>query len=168
MSWITPVTDRTQEDVDYALEMIAAGAWDESSVQYQAYAGDDFGVCGYAYATEQAGAECLKGALNKRDLRRICGNFDVLFARYAMDMEAPEVPDIPAEDFFAELEDCEWAIYEQSGIDVEPAAHPFNTYQLVNQLEALQLAAYEMLDTVVDPIAGDDVYMSDDTTTILI
>ena len=70
MSWTTPITDRTQEDVDY-VRLLNSLKWSEMTAQQQA----DF--------THQ-----LKGALNTSDLVRIYANINEINDLYGIGMQA--------------------------------------------------------------------------------
>lgn len=130
--WIAPVTDRTQEDVEYAQELIAAGWEHMNAEQRKEYL---------------AG---LKGCLNASDLSRIENNIQILIDVLELDntSHVGAVPDFPTDAYFTDMQSNVAAIRAAYCIHADTPATPelpYNTWQKYNAIEQILADVYEVL-----------------------
>lgn len=151
--WQTPVTDRTQEDVEHAKQILALDWTDMDAAQKEEYL---------------AG---LKGCLNREDLERIENNIQILLDVLEIEAESSveNVADIPKEDYFAKMKDNVSAIRKAYCIhESTPAVPelPYNTWQKYNDIEQILADVYEVVSSQFHYYAGE-IYAGDTMGLIL-
>lgn len=128
-TWIEPVYDRTQADVDRLLELLA-------KIRYSALNADEKAE----YDTD------LKGAINKSDLERIKNDAELLAEVYELTLTWSDIPELPTAAWFKEFGDNIQKIkdtsYHHKSIPDVPA-HPFNTFGKWNDIEYILWDIYE-------------------------
>lgn len=145
--WIEPVIDRTQEDVEEAQRMLAAGweALDETD--------------------RQKWSAGLKGALNRSDLERIENDIQVLSEKLYLNLKKTTLSsDFPTESYFSELKENVDKIREMKIVHSSTPNSPdlpFNTYEKINDIERILLDAYEILLLNFHHYAGGEIYAGD-------
>lgn len=146
--WITPVTDRTQADVDHARELLTAG-WDNLTVEQR-----------------EEYMDGLKGCINAADLARIENNMqiliDVLELQNTSHVDA--VPELPSESYYADMKDNIAAIraaYFVHKDTPEVPELPFNTWQDYNAIEQILNDVYEVVSSQFNYYAGTEIYAGD-------
>lgn len=140
--WIPPVTDRTQGDVEYAQNLIAAGWENLTAVQRLEYL---------------AG---LKGCLNVSDLSRIENNIQILtdVLELGNTSHVEDVPDFPTDAYFSDMRSNVSAIREayciHAGTPTVPEL-PYNTWQKFNAIEQILADVYEVLSAQFTYYTGE-------------
>lgn len=151
--WIEPVTDRTQEDVDHAKELIE----------------------GWYSLTEEQKAEYLaglKGCLNSTDLERMENNIQILIDVLELDKESHvgAVPEIPTASYMADLKANVTAIREGYFVHAytpEVPDAPYNTFQKFNDMEKILEDVHEVVSSQFSYYAGNEIYAGDETGLLL-
>lgn len=153
-TWIEPVTDRTQEDVEHAAELIAI-AWDDMTAEQQ----EEY-ISG------------LKGCMNRNDFERIENNIQILLDVLEIDSTSyvGEVPEFPTQEYFSKMQSNVAAI--RSGYLIhtdtpEVPALPFNTWQKINDIEKILADVYEIIAAQFNYYTGTEIYTGDSTGLIL-
>lgn len=143
MGWIEPVTDRTQEDVDYANRLLAK-PWSEFTANEQ---------------TEYNNG--LKGCLNRADLERIEGNMQYLAQELHVTLESGEIPEFPTTEYFVKLQKNANALKDAALPKIEVPAQPWNHFRKVNQIERMLM---EICDSIRAPYYYyiGEMYVNDD------
>ena len=146
--WITAVTDRNEQDIEHFRELVAKG-WK-----------------GMTAAEQSEWLSGLKGALNRSDLERIESNIQLLSDVLELNLAtyAEGVPELPDETYYANLLRNVSAIREAYCIHVgTPRApdEPMNTYEKVNDVEAILLDVYTILMNNFHYYCGDEIYAGD-------
>lgn len=152
--WQTPITDRTDEDVEKVKE---------------------YDLIGYKNLTNEQRAEWtseLKGALNRSDLNRIENNIGYLAEQTLISL--PIMSRWAYEDIF-DLSNANriltniQKLVSRFSFRVQPQipGAPLNSYQKINQIESLLLRMYEALSRIqIEPnfLTSDDkeIQFSDD------
>lgn len=147
-SWESPVTDRTQEDVVYALELIASGWNNMSEEQKTEY---------------QSG---LKGCLNASDLSRIENNIQILTDVLELDNTGyvGAVPEFPEENYFSDMKSNVSAIRSAYCVHADTPTVPelpYNTWQKYNDIEKILADVYEVVSAQMNYYAGTEIYAGD-------
>ena len=152
-TWITPVTDRTQEDVDRVRALISKG-WgsmtDEEKEEYSAG---------------------LKGCLNRGDMERIENNIQILLDVLEIDSESHvcSIPGFPAENYFEDMKNNVAAIRAGYCIhsDTPPVPElPYNTWAAYNDIEKILLDVYEVVSAQFNYYPGE-IYAGEETGLLL-
>lgn len=150
--WIEPVTDRTQQDVDHAKDLIS----------------------GWGSLTDDQKAEYLaglKGCLNTADLERIENNIQILIDVLELDKESHVgvIPEIPTASYMADLKANVRAIREGYFVHADtpevPDA-PYNTFQKFNDMEKILKDVHEVVSSQFSYYAGE-IYAGDETGLLL-
>lgn len=147
-TWQEPVTDRTQEDVEHARQVLSLDWADMDDRQREEYL---------------AG---LKGCLNREDLGRIENNIQILLDVLEIGAESSvgDVPDIPDTDYFARMHDNVCAIREAycvHGSTPPVPALPYNTWQKINDIEQILADVYEVVSSQFHYYAGGEIHAGD-------
>lgn len=130
--WIPPVTDRTQEDVEHARDLIAAGWENLTAAQKSEYL---------------AG---LKGCLNVSDLSRIENNIQILIDVLELDniSHVGAVPEFPTDTYFSDMRSNVSAIRAAYCVHADTPTVPelpYNTWEKINAVERILADVYEVL-----------------------
>ena len=151
--WQKPVTDRSQEDVDHARQILSM----------------DWEGMEDAWKTEYLAG--LKGCLNREDLERIENNIQILLDVLEIDAASGvgKVPDIPDTGYFARIKEnvsyirAAYCIHETTPPVPEL---PYNTWQKYNDLEQILADVYEVVSAQFHYYAGE-LYAGDLTGLVL-
>lgn len=152
-TWISPVTDRTQADVDRAAELLKTD-WNDMTEEQQAE---------YMYG--------LKGCMNMSDFERIENNIQILIDV----LELPNtsyvgtVPEFPTESYFTDMKVNVTAIREAYCVHTDTPQVPelpFNSFNKYNDIEKILADVYEVLSAQFNYFAGE-IYAGDDTGLLL-
>lgn len=152
-TWIDPVTDRTQSDVDRAKELISNG-WQNMTNEEK--------------AEYSAG---LKGCMNIVDLERIENNIQILLDVLEINSESHvgSVPQFPTEGYFEDMKNNVSAIREAYCIhaDTPPVPNlPYNTWAAYNDIEKILSDVYEVVSAQFYYYSGE-IYAGEETGLIL-
>lgn len=152
-TWIAPVTDRTQADVDRAKALISKG-WinmtDEEKAEYSAG---------------------LKGCMNIVDLERIENNIQILLDVLEINSESHvgSVPRFPTEGYFEDMKNNVSAIRAAYCIHADTPQVPklpYNTWAAYNDIEKILLDVYEVVSAQFYYYSGE-IYAGEETALIL-
>lgn len=143
MEWIEPVTNRTQEDVNYANRLLAK-PWSEFTTNEQ----NDY-------------KNGLKGCLNRADLERIEGNMQYLATELYTSLESGDIPEFPTTEYFVRVQKNATTLRDAASASTAVPAQPWNTWRKINQLEMLLLEIYEHIRAPYYYYIGE-MYVSDD------
>lgn len=158
MAWITPIVDRTQQDVNRVVFLNNKG---------------------YENLTEEEKAEYsqnLKGALNFDDIDRIVTDILELQDRFDITPSATMlrsgdiILDVPTNLFFRKLFNSLRAIREQNyAYSQTPQAPslPWNTWQKYNDVEQILLDAYTISNQGFYQMAGSGFYAGEEISLLL-
>lgn len=151
--WIGPVTDRSQEDVEYVNTLHSLGWQNMTQEQRQEYLSG------------------LRGAMNKRDFERIENNVQILLdvLETASESFVGSVPDHLTESYFQKLRDNVAAIRGSGYLhtDTPPVPElPWNTWQKYNDVEKILEDVHEVLSAQFCYFAGE-LYTGDTTGLLL-
>lgn len=154
-SWIIPVTDRTQADVDHAKELTAIGWRGMTAEQKEEYLSG------------------LKGCMNRADLKRIENDIQILLD--AMEISstsyAGDLPELPTENYFEQMRDNVMSIRNSRyGIhsNTPPVPElPYNTFEKINDIEKILADLYEIVSAQFYYYAGGEIYAGDGTGLLL-
>lgn len=146
--WITPVTDRTQADVEYAQRLRETGWTNLTPGEQEEYL---------------AG---LKGCLNTSDLLRIENDIQILLDVLELDGTSyvNNVPALPTVSYFGNLSLNVTAIREAYCVhaDTPPVPElPYNTWQAYNAIEQILNDVYEVVSAQFSYYAGNEIYAGD-------
>ncbi len=146
--WITPVTDRTQTDVEYAQRLLEVGWTNLTSAEQAEYL---------------AG---LKGCLNSSDLSRIENNIQILLDVLELDGTSyvDNVPSPPTAGYFKNMESNVATIREAYCVHADTPqvpALPYNTWQAYNAIEQILNDVYEVVSAQFSYYAGNEIYAGD-------
>lgn len=125
MGWREPVTDRTQEDVDFANKLLAK-PWSEFTASEQ---------------TKYKNG--LKGCLNRVDLERIEGNMQYLASELHVTIENGDIPEFPTTEYFQKIQKNASVLKNAAAASTAIPEQPWNSWKKINQLEALLLEVYD-------------------------
>lgn len=148
MSFITPIIDRTQEDVDrveYLTKVILAQT--NTPEEWTEFQSD------------------LKGALNYSDLDRIENNLTelaTLFDVTLVSMSRDTIPRVPYfQNLLTNVNLIRSTVYHRHDTPTTPAM-PLNVYEKINNIEHIILDAYEMWVKSQNSFmyCGDGTYMN--------
>ena len=133
-TWIEPVTDRTQADVDYARELLSK-SWQEFTAEQK-----------IEYLSG------LKGSLNRTDLERIENNIQILLDVLEIDSESyvGAIPEFPTVTYFARMRKNVEAIragYIVHADTPKTPDLPFNTWSKINDIEKILADVYECVSS---------------------
>lgn len=147
-TWQEPVTDRTQEDVEHARQILALDWADMNDGQKGEYL---------------AG---LKGCLNREDLVRIENNIQILLDVLETGTESSvgNIPDIPDTAYFTRMQNNVGVIREACCVHTStPAvpALPYNTWQKINDIEQILADVYEVVSSQFHYYAGGEIHSGD-------
>lgn len=130
-TWIEPIYDRSQADVDRLLELISKGSYSALSEAEKAEYDKD-----------------SKGAINLSDLERIKNNAELLAEVYELELTFSDIPKMPTVSWYKELTDNIKVIRDASlhhkSIPNVPD-HPLNTFDRWNDIEYILRDIYEIL-----------------------
>ena len=150
--WKNAVTDRSQSDVEHAMELLKKG--------WQSFSQEE----------KEEWQDGLKGALNRADLERIQNNIQLLSDVLELDLAVEAIPDIPKINFYNTLvqnvEVIRGAYCIHSNTPSTPNA-PLNTYQKWNDIEKILLDVYEILLNNFSYYCGNEIYAGDATGLLL-
>lgn len=146
--WITPVTDRTQADVEYAQRLRETGWTNLAPEEQKEYL---------------AG---LKGCLNTSDLLRIENDIQILLDVLELDGTSyvNNVPALPTASYFGNLSSNVTAIREAYCVHADTPqvpALPYNTWQAYNAIEQILNDVYEVVSAQFSYYAGNEIYAGD-------
>lgn len=146
-TWIEPVTDRTQADVDYA-KMLLSKSWEEFTTE-----------------EKEAYLSGLKGCMNRADFERIENNIQILLD--VLEIESSSyvgaVPEFPTTTYFAQMRSNVAAIRAGYSIHTdtpEVPELPFNTWQKYNDIEKILADVYETVTAQLKYFTGE-IYAGD-------
>lgn len=164
MSWIQPVYDRTEGEVEYAGKLNAKGDYDYLN-DYICYlgemeAGEDTAPSSDSEIVDwDAG---LKGTLNASDLERIEGDVAILAADLNIEAATYEgrIPDTPQESYYRNLLKNVAAIREQHPTRDTPEVpeEPLNTFQKWNDIEEILDRVHSYIENRYFPRCGSDTF----------
>lgn len=150
--WETPITDRTQSDVDRVVEL-SKKDWSEFSAEDKA-----------------SWLDGEKGAINKSDLDRIQNNIQLISDVLELGFVVTETPTIPTQSFFDEIlrntEVIRTAYMIHADTPKTPSA-PLNTYQKWNDIEKILDDVHGILLNNFNYFCGNEIYAGDDTGLLL-
>lgn len=135
VTWIKPVTDRTQDDVEYAKSLLKKTWKTLSESEKEEYLNG------------------LKGCLNLADLERIENNIQFLLDALQIDSSSSMngIPTIPDTSYFEKMKENVTRIYNKGPIlETTPSIPelPFNDFQKINHIEKILLDVYNNYDRV--------------------
>lgn len=147
-TWMPPVTDRTQADVNYAKELIAIG-WNNMTAEQR---------------TEYLVG--LKGCINTSDLSRIENNIQILIDVLELDntSHVGVVPEFPTANYFFDMKLNVAAIRAAYCVHSDTPAVPelpYNTWQKYNDIEKILADVYEVISAQMNYYAGTEIYAGD-------
>lgn len=131
-TWMPPVTDRTQADVDHARALITTGWENLTADQKSEYL---------------AG---LKGCLNISDLFRIENNIQILIDVLELEntSHVGAVPEFPTDTYFSDMQSNVSAIRAAYCVHADTPTVPelpYNTWEKINAVERILADVYEVL-----------------------
>lgn len=131
-TWMPPITDRTQADVDRARELITTGWENLTADQKSEYLSG------------------LKGCLNTSDLSRIENNIQILIDVLELDSTSHvgAVPEFPTDTYFSDMQSNVSAIRAAYCVHADTPMVPelpYNTWQKINAVEQILSDVYEVL-----------------------
>lgn len=145
--WIPPVMDRTQDDVDLAARLMAAGWKNLTAEEQEKY------------------LKGLKGCLNTSDLYRIENDIQILLD--VLELEGKScvgaVPSPPKESYFANLKANVAAIRAAYCVHADTPQVPdlpYNTWQAYNDIEKILNDVYEVVSSQFSYYTGE-IYAGD-------
>lgn len=153
MSWITPITDRTQSDVDRVLELNRKlrdnTITDEELTEWKT---------------------SLKGSFNLSDMERLTTNLSILDELLGTNLTMPDIVNIPRENWFRlflnnlEVVRNSYIVYEKT-----PAVPtiPINTYKKFNDIEQVMLDIYTIINSRFFYCCGQDFYSGNEIGLLL-
>ena len=146
-TWIEPIFDRSQADVDRLLELISKGSYSALNEAEKAeYDADS------------------KGAINLSDLRRIKNDAELLAEVYELDLTWTDIPTLPTASWFKALADNIQAIkdasYHHKSLPDVPA-RPLNTFGKWNDIEYILWDIYEILMNNFKYFCGTEISAGD-------
>lgn len=152
--WMSPVTDRTMQDVNRAKELNSKRFADmtaEEKVEYLAG---------------------LKGALNREDLLRVENNIRLLADVLELDIATYEdaIPEFPTTAYYNNLLGNVEAIREAYVVHADTPSTPnapLNTYGKWNEVEKILADVHECLDANFYYYCGSEIYAGDTTGLLL-
>lgn len=152
-TWIPPVTDRTQADVERAGYLISKG-WQNMTEDEK--------------AEYSAG---LKGCLNRADLQRIENNIQILADVLEIQAEShvDAIPRFPQEDYFEDMKNNVAAVRSAYCIHADTPQVPelpYNTLEAYNAVEKILLDVYEVVSAQFHYYSGE-IYAGENTGLIL-
>lgn len=150
--WMNQVTDRSQNDVERAIELLSKN-WDE-------FTSDE--------KTEYL--QGLKGCLNETDLKRIQNNISLLSDVLELGLAVSSVPEIPMSDFYNEIISNVGTIrnsYMVHGSTPQTPTAPLTAYQKWNDIEQILYDVYEILLNNFNYYCGNEIYAGDETGLLL-
>ena len=153
-TWILPVTDRTQADIERAA-FLCTCSWQElTAEQREEYL---------------AG---LKGCLNRTDLVRLENNIQILLdvLEIAAVSHVEGIPEFPKEDYFRDLQDNVSRIRQGYHVHTDTPQVPelpYNTWQKYNDLEKVLADVFEVINAQFHYYAGGEIFAGDETGLLL-
>ncbi|MCM1192029.1 MAG: hypothetical protein NC123_16800 [Butyrivibrio sp.] len=152
-TWLTPVTDRTQKDVDRAKALISKGWGDMTDAERAEY---------------NVG---LKGCINRKDFERIENNIQILLDVLEIDSESHvgSIPEFPLDEYFEDMKRNLTAIREGYCIHADTPAVPelpYNTWTAYNDIEKILLDVYEVVNAQFHYYTGE-VFAGEETGLLL-
>lgn len=153
-TWIEPVIDRTQADVDHASSLIATGWQNMTTEQQEEY------------------LDGLKGCMNYFDFLRIENNVQILsdVLELGLSSYVEAVPEFLTEDYFENLKNNVSAIREAYCIHADTPqvpALPYNTWHQYNDIEKILADVYEVVSSQFHYYAGEEIYTGEETGLLL-
>lgn len=155
-TWINPVTDRTQEDVDHAKELNALGWQGMNQEQKREYL---------------AG---LKGCMNRADFERIENNIQILLDVFEIDSAShvEDIPEFPAVSYFEQMKNNLAAIRNNRDYGIRSNTPqvpelPYNTWQKYNDIEMILEDVYGIVSAQFTYYAGEEIHAGDETGLLL-
>lgn len=144
MSWTTPITDRTQANVDRVIEL-------NSKVRNNT-----------ATASEKLEwASDLKGAFNTSDMRRIIANITLLDTVLETSLTIPVETTLPDSDWFSLLLTDVQVLRDAYCVYTKTPATPtgtINTFSKFNSIEQILLDIYTILNSNFFYYCGNQIY----------
>ena len=129
--WIDAITDRSQQDINRILELLA-------KVDFESFTSEE--------QNEWLLGE--KGALNRYDLERIKNNIELLNEVLVLPTTIPAIPELPKIDFYdcilADVEAIRTAGPKKTTTPDTPT-QPLNTFQKWNDIERILFDVYDLL-----------------------
>lgn len=152
-TWITPVTDRTQEDVERARALISKGRGNMTDAEKEEY------------------SVGLKGCLNKGDMERIENNIQILLDVLEIDSESyvGAIPEFPTENYFVDMKNNVAAIragYCTHEDTPSVPELPYNTWTAYNDIEKILLDVYEVVSAQFHYFSAE-IYAGEETGLLL-
>ena len=152
-TWIEPVTDRTQADVDYAKELLGKTWHELCDDQKNEYIGG------------------LKGSLNRSDLERIENNIQILLDVLEINSKSyvEKVPEFPNTTYYDKMHENVEAIRSRHAVHTDTPATPelpFNTWNKINAIEKILADVYEIANSQFY-YYSDEIYAGDTVGYIL-
>lgn len=147
-TWIEPVLDRSQTDVDCA-RMLLSMSWEELTTEQK-----------------EAFQKGLKGCLNRTDLERIENNIQILLDVFEINSSTyvGAVPEFPTTTYFKQMqrnvEAIRTAYFVHDDTPNTPEL-PFNTWQKFNDIEKILSDVYEVVSSQLKYYAGSEIYAGD-------
>lgn len=156
-TWQTPITDRTQNDVDDVKRTFSKpfSEWTEAEIR--------------TYATL---GKVSKGSLSRNDIMRVESNMQVLSDVFSLDFNMKETWNYytySTADNQREF-DCLTAIYGAcDGFNTTPEVPemPWNTWQKWNDVEQILLDIYTIVQSNFDYLSLDNIRMGEDVGLLL-
>ena len=147
-TWIEPVTDRTQRDVEHAKTVLNM-SWDEMGSEQR-----------------ESFLSGLKGCLNRKDLERIENNIQILLDVLEIDSSTfvGAIPEFPSTTYFEHMGRNVEAIRTAQAVHVDTPNTPqlpFNTWQKWNDIEKILSDAYAVVLSQLNYYAGTEIYAGD-------
>lgn len=152
--WQEPITDRTQNDVERAKELLGI-TWPEMDAEQQA----EF-------------SKGLKGCMNRSDFARIENNIQILLDVLEIDATSyvEAVPEFLTESYFENMKENVTAIRKGYCVHEDTPQVPelpYNTWEKYNAVEKILADVYEVISAQFHYYTGNEIYAGDDTGALL-
>ena len=153
MNWILPVIDRTQDDIDYALNII-------KKIRSGNYTDAEFEIWNNG----------LKGCWNISDSERIANNIQFLGNFLKIDLPEIEIVEIPTELWFSNLKNVLAILknsYANNDITDDIPEEPINHYSKLNTIEKILYEIHRIITNKVFHYCGENYYCGDSVGMLL-
>lgn len=131
-TWIEPIYDRSQTDVERLKQLNAKGYYNLTSEEKQEWLGDS------------------KGALNKSDLSRIENNIKVIYDMLGEDKAVATYPEIPNVSYYSALRgrvaDVRTKAFAALYCDKTVPEQPLNHFEKWNDIERILFEIHRVLE----------------------